>query len=44
MNMLSPDAVDDIVVCHHAVFNRPLLERARTPLIAMAVVVYLVFA
>ena len=44
MNALSSEAVDAIVSRHHAVFNRPFLERARTPLIALAVVVYLCFA
>ena len=44
MNALSPEAVDAIVARHETVFNRPFLERARTPLIAVAAVVYLCFA
>ncbi len=44
MSTLSPEAVEDIVARHPTVFNRPFLERARTPLIAIAVVAYLGFA
>ncbi len=44
MNALSSEAVDSIVSRHQAVFNRPFLERARTPLIALAAVAYLGFA
>jgi len=44
MNTLSPEAVDAIVARHHDVFHRPLLERARTPIVAVVIAVYLALA
>ena len=44
MNNLSASAVDEIAARHHAVFNRPFIERWRAPLIGIVVIAYLFFA
>ncbi len=44
MTTLTAEAVSDIVGRHYDVFNRPLLERCRAPLIGVAAIAYVVFA
>ena len=44
MNTLSPDAVEAIAARHPDVFHRPFLERARAPIVAVIIAVYLTLA
>lgn len=44
MSRLSRQDIDAIVGRHHSVFERPLRERVRAPIVAVSIVAYLVFA